>query len=74
MELAEHRLLYLDKPTIGLDINIKYTIRSFLRQMNQENGVSIFLTSHDLDDIDEICDDAIVLSGGKLFYNCFWIP
>ena len=72
--LHSPRLLYLDKPTIGLDINIKYTIRSFLRQMNQENGVSIFLTSHDLDDIDEICDDAIVLSGGKLFYNCFWIP
>ena len=72
--LHSPRLLYLDEPTIGLDINIKYTIRSFLRQMNQEKGVSIFLTSHDLDDIDEICDDAIVLSGGKLFYNCFWIP
>ena len=67
--LHSHRLLYLDEPTIGLDINIKHTIRSFLRQMNQEKGVSIFLTSHDLDDIDEICDDAIVLSGGKLFYN-----
>lgn len=67
--LHSPRLLYLDEPTIGLDINIKHTIRSFLRQMNQEKGVSIFLTSHDLDDIDEICDDAIVLSGGKLFYN-----
>lgn len=67
--LHSPRLLYLDEPTIGLDINIKHTIRSFLRQMNQEQGVSIFLTSHDLDDIDEICDDAVVLSGGRLFYN-----
>ncbi len=63
------RLLYLDEPTIGLDINVKHTIRTFLRQMNQEKKVSIFLTSHDLDDIDEICDDTIVLSGGRLVYT-----
>lgn len=62
-------LLFLDEPTIGLDINIKHTIRTFLRTMNQENKTGIFLTSHDLDDIDEICDDAIVLSQGKLVYD-----
>lgn len=67
--LHSPRLLYLDEPTIGLDINIKHTIRSFLRQMNREQGVSIFLTSHDLDDIDEICDDAVILSDGRLFFN-----
>ena len=39
---AFSQALYLDEPTIGLDINIKHTIRSFLRQMNQEKGVSIF--------------------------------
>lgn len=62
-------LLFLDEPTIGLDINVKQTIRGFLRQMNQEKGVSIFLTSHDLDDIDEICEDTIVLSGGRLIFD-----
>lgn len=67
--LHEPELLFLDEPTIGLDINIKQTIRDFLRRMNQEKGVSIFLTSHDLDDIDEICDDTIVLSGGKLIFD-----
>lgn len=67
--LHSPQLLYLDEPTIGLDINVKHTIRTFLRRMNQEKGVSIFLTSHDLDDIDEICDDAIVLSKGKIFYD-----
>ncbi len=63
------RLLFLDEPTIGLDINVKHTIRTFLRKMNQEEGTGIFLTSHDLDDIDEICDDTIVLSKGKLIYD-----
>lgn len=67
--LHEPELLFLDEPTIGLDINVKHIIRGFLRQMNQEKGVSIFLTSHDLDDIDEICEDTIVLSNGKLIFD-----
>ena len=67
--LHNPRLLYLDEPTLGLDINVKHTIRSFLRRMNREKGVGIFLTSHDLDDIDEICDDAIILSKGRIFYD-----
>lgn len=67
--LHSPRLLYLDEPTIGLDINVKHTIRTFLRTMNKEEGVSIFLTSHDLDDIDALCDDAIVLSGGRIVYD-----
>ena len=67
--LHNPKILYLDEPTIGLDINVKQTIRRFVRKMNKERGVSVFLTSHDLDDIDEICDDAIVLSKGELFYN-----
>ncbi|MFV0400311.1 MAG: ATP-binding cassette domain-containing protein [Oscillospiraceae bacterium] len=67
--LHSPEILYLDEPTIGLDINVKHTIRAFVRRMNRERGVSVFLTSHDLDDIDEICDDAIVLSGGKLSYS-----
>ena len=62
-------VLYLDEPTIGLDINIKHSIRQFLRTMNREKAVSIFLTSHDLDDIEQICDNALVLSKGKVYYN-----
>ncbi len=67
--LHSPELLFLDEPTIGLDINVKHTIRTFLRQMNRETGTGIFLTSHDLDDIGEICDDAVVLSGGRLIYD-----
>jgi len=67
--LHSPRILYLDEPTIGLDINVKFTIRKFLRKMNQENGVSILLTSHDLDDIEQISDSALVISKGKKFYH-----
>jgi len=67
--LHSPKILYLDEPTIGLDINVKYTIRKFLRKMNQENGTSILLTSHDLDDIEQISDNALVLSKGKIFYQ-----
>lgn len=62
-------LLFMDEPTLGLDINVKHTIRKFLRQLNQREKTSIFLTSHDLDDIDQICDDAIVISKGKQIYS-----
>jgi ABC-2 type transport system ATP-binding protein len=67
--LHNPKILYLDEPTIGLDINVKLNIRKFLRKMNRENGISIFLTSHDLDDIEQISDDALVLSKGKVFYR-----
>ncbi len=63
------QLLYLDEPTIGLDINVKFTIRKFIRKMNQENGVSVLLTSHDLSDIEQICDNALVLSKGRVYYR-----
>jgi ABC-2 type transport system ATP-binding protein len=67
--LHSPRILYLDEPTIGLDINVKFAIRKFIRKMNQENGISVLLTSHDLDDIEQISDNALVLSKGKIFYH-----
>ncbi len=62
-------LLYLDEPTIGLDINVKFAIRQFIRKMNRENGVSVLLTSHDLNDIEQISDNALVLSSGRVHYH-----
>jgi ABC-2 type transport system ATP-binding protein len=67
--LHSPKILYLDEPTIGLDINVKFAIRKFIRKMNQENGISVLLTSHDLDDIEQISDNALVLSKGKIFYH-----
>ena len=67
--LHEPDIVFLDEPTIGLDINMKYTIRSFIKTINQKKGVTVFLTSHDLDDLDEICKNILVLSKGKIFYE-----
>ncbi len=67
--LHSPKLLYLDEPTIGLDVNVKIAIRKFIKEMNKEKGTSILLTSHDLDDIEEICEDTIILSKGKIFYD-----
>ena len=67
--LHSPRVLYLDEPTIGLDINVKHAIRQFIRRMNRETGVSVLLTSHDLADIDQICDDALVMSKGRMYYH-----
>jgi ABC-2 type transport system ATP-binding protein len=67
--LHRPRVLFLDEPTIGLDINIKHTIRAFIRKMNREDGISVLLTSHDLDDIDQISDTVLVLSSGRLFFR-----
>lgn len=67
--LHQPQLLFLDEPTLGLDINIKQTIREFLKEMNQQEGTSILLTSHDLNDIEHICKSTIVLSNGKLIFH-----
>jgi ABC-2 type transport system ATP-binding protein len=67
--LHRPKILFLDEPTIGLDINVKYKIRAFLRKINQDEGVSILLTSHDLDDIVQVCDNALILSEGRIIYR-----
>ncbi len=67
--LHEPKLLFLDEPTIGLDVMAKDEIRKFLRTVNQEKKVTILLTTHDMQDIEEICPRMLVVSGGKLVYD-----
>ncbi|MBS4176876.1 ABC transporter ATP-binding protein [Lederbergia citrea] len=62
-------VLFLDEPTIGLDIAVKQRIRAALRELNQEWGVTILLTTHDLRDIEEICQKLIVIDKGQMIYN-----
>src|SRR4051812_42724247 len=54
-------LLFLDEPTIGLDVLVKENIRQFLREMNKEFGTTILLTTHDLTDIEALCSRVIML-------------
>lgn len=62
-------ILYLDEPTIGLDVMAKDRIRRFLRTVNREREVTIILTSHDLRDIEEICSRLLIVSRGALIYD-----
>ena len=63
------RIIVLDEPTIGLDISVKEKIRNFLVYLNRKKNVTILLTTHDLTDVDAICDRVIVLNHGKVLYD-----
>jgi ABC-2 type transport system ATP-binding protein len=59
-------LLFLDEPTIGLDAVSKLAVRDFLRELNRQEGVTVILTTHDLDDIEALCRRVMVISDGKI--------
>lgn len=59
-------LLYLDEPTIGLDAVSKLAVRDFVRRLNREQGVTILLTTHDMDDIEALCTRVILISKGQI--------
>lgn len=67
--LHDPDLLFLDEPTIGLDVNAKRNIRGFLKVLNQEFGKTILLTTHDMDDIEQLCRRVMVIGGGRLTYD-----
>ena len=62
-------ILFLDEPTIGLDIVVKTEIREFLIQLNREHGTTILLTTHDLQDIEALCSRVIMLDDGRIIYD-----
>ncbi len=67
--LHEPQILFLDEPTIGLDINAKLMIRGLLNKLSQERGTTLFLTSHDTADIEQVCDRVLVLDKGTLIID-----
>jgi ABC-2 type transport system ATP-binding protein len=64
--LHEPPLLFLDEPTIGLDAVSKLAVREFIQRLNRERGVTVILTTHDMDDIEALCSRVIVISGGQI--------
>ena len=62
-------LLFLDEPTIGLDVVAKDHIRQFLRAINREFQTTVLLTTHDLDDIEELCRRIMIIDHGKVLYD-----
>lgn len=64
--LHEPEIIFLDEPTIGLDIFAKARIRQIIKKMNEEKGTTIFLTSHDLGDVEALCDRIIIINNGTI--------
>ena len=63
------KVLFLDEPTIGLDVTMQATIRSFIRSYNERGGATILLTSHYMDDVAALCPRVIVIDRGQLSYD-----
>jgi len=63
------RVLFLDEPTIGLDVSMQTTMRRFIREYNELYGATVLLTSHYMDDVAALCPRVIVIDHGKLTYD-----
>lgn len=69
MLLHSPEVILLDEPTLGLDVVAKRQMIDFLKQVNRENGVTIMVTSHDMDDLEEMAQRVLMVSGGKLAFD-----
>jgi ABC-2 type transport system ATP-binding protein len=67
--IHEPRVVYLDEPTIGLDLIVKERIREFIKEQNQTRGTTVILTTHDLGDIEELSRRVIIIDAGRLIYD-----
>lgn len=67
--LHEPQLVYLDEPTIGLDLFAKESIRNYIKRINRERGTTFILTTHDLDEIENLSDNITVINDGIIVYD-----
>ncbi len=63
--LHKPEILFLDEPTIGLDVVVKAKIREMIKRINREEGVTVFLTSHDIGDVEQLCRRAVIINHGR---------
>jgi ABC-2 type transport system ATP-binding protein len=63
------KVLFLDEPTIGLDVSMQAVVRGFVKRYNERNGATLILTSHYMDDVAHLCPRVIVIDRGKLVYD-----
>jgi ABC-2 type transport system ATP-binding protein len=67
--LHDPKLLFLDEPTIGLDVVAKERIREFIKSINRERGTTIILTTHDLGDVEKLCERVIMIDHGRIMFD-----
>ena len=67
--LHDPELVFLDEPTVGLDVVSKHEVRRFLAELNRERGTTVLLTTHDLSDIEQLCERMVIIDGGRVAYD-----
>jgi ABC-2 type transport system ATP-binding protein len=67
--LHDPEIVFLDEPTIGLDVLAKQRIREFVRQANRERGITVVLTTHDLGDVERLCSRVALIAAGRLLFD-----
>jgi ABC-2 type transport system ATP-binding protein len=67
--LHNPQVVFLDEPTIGLDISVKAKIRSVIKELNRDHNTTIILTTHDLGDVEALCQRIIIIDKGKILYD-----
>jgi ABC-2 type transport system ATP-binding protein len=67
--LHNPKIIFLDEPTIGLDISIKSKIRSIIKELNRKQKTTIILTTHDISDIEALCKRIVIIDKGKIIYD-----
>lgn len=67
--LYQPKVIFLDEPTIGLDVNSVREVREFLKQTNRSLGTTVILTTHNMDDVEELCDRTIMINKGEKIYD-----
>lgn len=67
--IHDPEVLFLDEPTIGLDVVAKERIRQFIRKINQERGTTVILTTHDLSDVEKLCERVMMIDHGRLLFG-----
>lgn len=67
--LHDPDILFLDEPTIGLDVVAKDRIRQFIQRVNRQRGATVILTTHDLSDVEKLCERVMIIDHGKLLFD-----
>ena len=67
--LYNPKIVFLDEPTIGLDVSMKAKIRTLIHALNKEKKTTVILTTHDMGDVDALCQRIVIIDKGKMLYN-----